>query len=100
MSNLDIGIPFLIGRDEALRRLKNLLPQIQAEHASDLMDFEEEWDGYSCKFSFRGLGMKITGALLVSENAVNLSASIPFPASLATGKIERVIREKASQVLK
>ncbi len=99
MSSLNIVIPFLIGQNEALRRVKNLIPEIQKEHANDLTDFEETWDGYGCKFSFRGMGLKIIGELQVRLDELDISVKIPFPASLASGKIEEAIKNRASRLL-
>lgn len=99
MAKISISVPFVIGQDEALRRVKTLLPEIQKEHEKDLTDFTEEWDGNSCKFSFRGMGIKIAGALLVGPASLDIAATVPFPASLAAGKIDAAIRERAKKLL-
>jgi hypothetical protein len=99
VAKLSISVPFTIEHDEALRRVKSLLPEIQKEHEKDLTDFVEEWDGNGCKFSFRGMGIKIAGALLVGESSLDIAATVPFPASLAAGKIDAAIRERAIKLL-
>jgi hypothetical protein len=99
VAKISISIPFSIGQDEALRRVKTLLPEIKAEHEKDLTDFAEEWDGNGCKFSFRGRGVKISGAIFVSAFSVDLAATVPFPASMFAGKIDAAIRERATKLL-
>lgn len=99
MAKISISIPFVIGQDEALRRVKTLLPEVAKEYANNLKEFKEEWTGTACTFSFKGGGVRIAGSIVVSAASVDLAADIPFPASMMASKIDAAIRDRAKKLL-
>jgi hypothetical protein len=45
MSNIEIKIPPIIGQEEALKRIKNLVTNLKEEHSGKIKGVKENWNG-------------------------------------------------------
>lgn len=94
-----MSIPHQLSREEARRRIQELLPKMKSDYADQIKDLHEEWNGDTGRFSFSVMGFAVSGTLTVNESSVDLDGNLPFAASFFKGKIKSVIQEKALEVL-
>ena len=99
MPSLEMSIPHKLSREEAKRRIQELLPRMKEDYGEQIKDLQEEWSGDSGKFSFSVMGFAVSGTLTVNESSVDLDGNLPFAAAFFKSKIKSVIEEKAQQVL-
>ncbi len=100
VSKLEMSIPHDLTMEEALKRVKTLLPEMNSgEFAGKITDLTESWMENAGNFSFKASGIKISGSMTVIAGSVELLAAIPFPASLAMGKIEKAIKDRSEKLL-
>ena len=99
MATLEMNIPHSLPREEALKRIKNLLSETKKAHGDKIADLMEEWNGNTGNFSFSAKGFDISGTLTVTGSFVELKSKIPFAVSLFKAKITNAINEKATELL-
>lgn len=99
MGQLTVTLPHRLGRDQAVQRIKQLIPALKRQHADQIDDAWEEWQGSSAEFGFRTSGNEITGRLSVSDSSVSITGKLPFLASLFSDQIEDAIRSEAAKLL-
>lgn len=99
MGQLSVTVPHRLGRERATAKLRDLIPQLKREHASQIDEAHVEWLGYSARFGLRTHGADIKGTLSVSETSVTITGSLPFLASFFSSEIEDAIRSEAAKLL-
>jgi hypothetical protein len=88
-----------IGRDEALKRLKDKFAVAKARYGGEIRNLEEQWTDHTLNFSFSAMGMGVSGTLKVEDDSVKLNAEIPFAATFFKGAIERRLSEELDRLL-
>jgi hypothetical protein len=100
MAKIYIEVKHKLTQAEALKRIKKLLKEVKAEHGDNISELKEEWKGNNGDFSFKVLKYNISGTLEVTEKYAELNAEIPWSLGLFKGKIEKMIKERARELLK
>ena len=100
MPKISINVPHELGQDEAARRLSGLMDAIRNKYKDQIKDLEETMDGHSGTFSFKTMGLKVTGAVEVGETEAAIDCDLPFAAMMFKGKIEGEIRKQVERLLK
>ena len=96
---LVVSIPHRLGRDEALRRLKNGLGRARTDF-SHLMSVEEEvWEGDRVKFRVRALGQSAGGTIDVFEDQLRLEVTLPWLLAKITERLVPAIRKEGTLLL-
>ena len=72
MPKITVTEPHCLRKDEALKRIKELLGQVGTQYADQISNLEEHWDGYSGTFSFTAMGFDVSGTLVVADRDVAL----------------------------
>lgn len=99
MPNIHMTIPHNLSRDEALKRVQKLLGEVRQQYAGSVTDLNERWHGHIGSFSFKTMGMDVTGMVTVGDKEVELEGTLPFAATFFKGKIEQTIRDRALSLL-
>ena len=99
MPTLEMIIDHNLPREEALKRIKNLLSETKRDHGDKIQNLAETWTGNEGTFSFKAQGYDISGTLTVNASSIELKGKIPFAVSLFKGKITKAIDEKAKELL-
>ncbi|OGI81904.1 hypothetical protein A3I25_01020 [Candidatus Nomurabacteria bacterium RIFCSPLOWO2_02_FULL_42_17] len=101
MIKINKTVPHSLSKDEALKRIKNLLSLTKQKFGDKISDVYEDWNGYCGKFSFMIMGHEASGVLEVHEKEVQLSGEVGLPWLLSwfKGKIESTIEEEARKLL-
>ncbi len=96
---LVVTIPHRLGKDEALRRIKDGLGRARGEFAS-LLTFEDEtWSGDRLAFRVAALGQRAAGFIDVYEQAVRLEVTLPWLLAKFAHAVQRVIGHKGQLLL-
>ena len=96
---LIVVIPHRLGKDEALRRIKEGLGRARAEFAWLIALEQEEWSGDRLTFRAAALGQRATGFIDVYEGAVRLEVTLPWLLAQFAHAAQRVIGQRGQLML-
>ena len=96
---LVVVIPHRLGKDEALRRIKEGLGRAKAEFAWLLSLDEEVWTGDRLAFRATALGQHASGFIDVYEAGVRLEITLPWLLARFAHAAQRVIGQKGQLML-
>ena len=96
---LVVVIPHRLGKDEALRRIKEGLGRAKAEFAWLLSLDEEVWTGDRLAFRAAALGQHASGFVDVYEAGVRLEITLPWLLARFAHAAQRVIGQKGQLML-
>lgn len=99
MPGINVEVEHALNQNIATERVKGLLNSLKEDYGDMIKDLNESWNGNSASFSFKVMGMSVTGKLLVSSSQVSLDGQIPFAAVAFKKTIESKIREEALKLL-
>ena len=99
MPSIQITIHHKLTEHEAMARIKHLVTKLEHEHGDKVSDIQEEWHARSGKFSFSFHGMNFAGTMNLHPGTVEIHGKIPLAVALFRGKIKKVIKEKADELL-
>jgi hypothetical protein len=96
---LVVVIPHRLGKDEALRRIKDGLGRARAEFVWLLSLEEEVWSGDRLTFRVTALGQHASGIIDVYETGVRLEVTLPWLLARFAHAAQRVIGQKGQLML-
>ena len=96
---LVVVIPHRLGKDEALRRLKDGLGRAKTEFAWLIALEEETWTGDRLTFRAAALGQHAAGFIDVYDGAVRLEVTLPWLLASFAHEVQRVIGAKGQLML-
>jgi predicted NBD/HSP70 family sugar kinase len=99
MPGMKIVVPHTLTTEEAMGRIQNLLTEIKRDYGDRVSDLKEQWTGDRGEFSFRAMGFAVSGTLQARPGEVVLEGTYPWAAAPFKGKIESMIRDRATQLL-
>ena len=94
-----VTISHRLGKDEALRRIKDGLGRAKTEFAWLLALEEEVWTGDRLSYRVAALGQRAFGTLVVYEQAVRLEVTLPWLLARFAHAVQRVIAAKGQLML-
>ena len=96
---LVVVIPHRLGKDEALRRLKDGLGRAKTEFAWLIALEQEIWTGDRLTFRAAALGQRAFGTLDIYEQAVRIEVTLPWLLARFAHAVQRVIGAKGQLML-
>ncbi|HEY6860120.1 MAG TPA: polyhydroxyalkanoic acid system family protein [Pseudolabrys sp.] len=96
---LVVVISHRLGKDEALRRIKDGLGRAKAEFGWLLSLEEEVWSGDRLTFRITTLGQHASGIIDVYEAGVRLEVNLPWLLARFAHAAQRVIGQKGQLML-
>jgi hypothetical protein len=96
---LVVNISHRLGKDEAVRRIKDGLGRAKTEFSRLLTLEEETWTGDRLTFSVKALGQRACGTIDVYEQAVRLEVTLPWLLAHFAHAVQRVIGQKGQLML-
>lgn len=94
-----VVIPHRLGKDEALRRIKDGIGRAKTEFAWILSLEEEVWTGDRLSFRASALGQRASGFIDVYETGVRLEVTLPWLLARFAHAAQRVIGQKGQLML-
>ncbi len=99
MPKINVNVNHSLDKNEATERIKNLLSKMKTEYGNMVQNLEENWTDNMADFSFKAMGMAVTGKLQVEDSTVILDGKIPLTALPFKKTIEDKISEEAHKLL-
>jgi putative polyhydroxyalkanoate system protein len=99
MASYNVTVPHALDAAAARSRVERFLDEVQRDYAAHVSDVAGQWSDNALQFGFTTTGMRINGTLVVGEDAVQVTGSLPLMASLFRGRIEQTIREHLQKLL-
>ena len=96
---LVVIIPHSLGRDEALRRIRDGIGRARGEFARILTIENESWDDNRLTFGAKAMGQRATGFIDVGEANVRLEVTLPWLLAKFAAAAQRVIGQKGQLML-
>jgi hypothetical protein len=96
---LVVVIPHRLGKDEALRRIKDGLGRARTEFAALLTIENETWDHDRLTLGVKALSQRATGFIDVYDGAVRLEVTLPWLLAHFAHAAQRVIGQKGQLML-
>ncbi len=99
MPTSKVSVAHTIGQQEAMTRLQGFAAGLRERYKDMIKDLEEKVEGNKGIFSFKTMGMKVAGTLLVEDQNVTVTMDLPLAAMLFKGRIEGEVREQLTRKL-
>lgn len=96
---LVVMIPHRLGKDEALRRIRDGLSRAKSEFAWVLTMEDERWEGDTLHFACKSLGQRAHGSIGVYDAAVRVEVKLPWLLQRFAEAAQRVIGQKGQRML-
>ena len=96
---LVVSIPHRLGKDEAVRRLKNGLGQARSGFGHLMTVDEEIWSGDRLTFRLRALGQSASGTIDVQEDHLRLEVALPWLLAKLSERLVPAIRKEGTLLL-
>ena len=93
---LVVSIPHRLGKDEALRRLKNGLGSASANFGHVFKIQEEIWTGPHLQYRISALGQVASGSIDVAEDYVRLEVFLPWLLAKLAETLQPLIRKEGT----
>lgn len=100
MPQFNVSVPHHTTKDEATEFVKNVIDKLGERYADKIKDLEQEFDGEKLNFSFKTLGIKVTGEGTVDDENVNIKGNLPIVAAMFKGQIESGLRDSLERLMK
>jgi len=100
MPKIKVEIEHSISMEQAVTRIKGLLSKLKNDYQDMISELTENWTGNGSDFSFKVMGMKVKGNLVITPTLVSLNGDLPFVAIPFKKTIEDKIREETIKLLK
>ena len=94
-----VSIPHRLGRQEAVRRLKNGLGRARTDFGHLMSIEEESWNGDQVTFRLRALGQAASGVIDVQEDHLRLEVSLPWLLAKLSERLIPAIRKEGTLLL-
>lgn len=96
---LVVVIPHSLGKDEALRRIRDGLGRAKSEFAWALTLEDERWEGDTLHFAAKAVGQRAQGSIGVYDGAVRVEVRLPWLLQRFAQAAQRVIGHKGQFML-
>jgi Putative polyhydroxyalkanoic acid system protein (PHA_gran_rgn) len=99
MANFSMVVTHNLSQDEALRRLQNEIDNLKRQYPDSRGKFQDGWKANVYALEGRVMGFSGSGTMTVHPSQVEITADLPWQATLFKRRIESVIRERLREVL-
>jgi putative polyhydroxyalkanoate system protein len=99
MPNLTVSIPHQLSRQEARRRVEELVANLQRQYGGMASRVEQNWTGDTMNFAVSAMGMSVTGEVVVADDVVRLDVALPFALAMLAGNVKQQIEEEGRKLL-
>ena len=96
---LVVSVPHRLGKEEALRRLKNGLGQAGASFGHLFSIQEETWIDNHLQFRISALGQTASGSIDVADDHVRLEVFLPWLLAKVAEGLQPLIRKEGTLLL-
>ncbi|MFL2869807.1 MAG: polyhydroxyalkanoic acid system family protein [Pirellulaceae bacterium] len=88
-----------LGKESAKTTLSSFMDEALQTYGDSVDNVQSQWNDHDLEFSFKAMGMTVSGKLIVTDDAVTVKGKIPFALSMFRGKIERTMEDELRKAL-
>ena len=101
LSKMKICYKHSLQREEAYRRVNELLSKLQRKYSDKIKNPQMRWnsDNTQMDFSLEIMGFNTTGSVYLRNGEIILEGKLPFMARVFNGRIESIIRGQLEKLL-
>ena len=88
-----------LGRDEAIRHLKEGLARTHGNLGPMIAVEQETWDGDTLRFRMRALGQTAAASIEVLEDVLRIEVSLPWLLAKAAKRLLPILRKETALLL-
>ena len=96
---LTVTIPHNLGREVALKRIKDGIVQLRSTYAGQLTVLDENWAGDKLDFRISALKQTVSGSIEVAETTVTVSVMLPLFLAMLAEKAKAAIQHRGQLML-
>ncbi len=96
---LVVSLPHHLGKQEALRRLKDGIAHLKSSQAGKMSVIEEQWQDDRLTFQVAALGQAASGTIDVLDDQVTCSVQLPWMLALLAEKARGLIQKEGHLLL-
>lgn len=96
---LVVSIPHNLGREEAIRRMKNGLAGVRTQYGHLLTVNEETWNDSQLTFRVTALAQAVSGSIDVADDHVRLEVMLPWLLAKLAERTQTMIGDKGRLIL-
>lgn len=96
---LVVSVPHQLGRDEAIRRLKDGLRWSRERYGAVISFQQEDWRDNQLDFRVGALGQSASGLVHVSDTDVTLSVQLPWLLAKFAEKAQTMLQKQGHLLL-
>lgn len=94
-----VTIPHKLGKEEAIRRLKNGFGTVRSTIGESFAVLTDHWTGDHLDFRASLLGQTTTGTVDVGETSVRLEVQLPWVLAMLANKAKAIVQKKGRLML-
>lgn len=94
-----VTIPHKLGREEAIRRLKNGFGNMRSTFGEKFVVLTDDWKGDHLDFRASLLGQTTTGIADVGESSVRLEVQLPWMLAMLANKAKAMVQKQGQRML-
>ncbi len=96
---LVVSIPHHLGKQEAMRRLKDGIGHLKTTYASKVSVLDDTWTDNVLTYKVSALGQTAAGSLDVGEDHVTVTVLLPWLLALVAEKAKGLIQKEGTLLL-
>jgi hypothetical protein len=96
---MTIQVEHRLPKEEAKRRIVDLIEHLREEHGNELQNLVVDWNGDTAHIRLQARGYSTAGSLEIKASVVDLDFYLPFLLQVFGKKIKSVIQERIQQSL-
>lgn len=94
-----VTIPHQLGKEEAIRRLKNGFGNVRSTVGEKFVVLTDNWKGDHLDFRASLLGQNATGTIDVEDRSVRLVIELPWILALLANKAKAIVQKQGQLML-
>ncbi len=98
-NTVTLSIPHQLSRDEAKKRVEQLVRQVQTQFAGGQGRLEESWSGNTMEFTVSAMGMAARGRVVVETQVVRMEVALPQPLAMLTSTLKQRLEQEGNRLL-
>ena len=103
MSQIELTVPHALSKEEASRRIKDLIPDVTERYGNMIQNLTESRDGDTWRFDFDfskfPFSGHISGEMTVDDSQIILKVSVPDTLAPFQSFLEEAIQRKGRELL-
>ena len=94
-----VTIPHKLGKEEAIRRLKNGFGNVRSAFGENFVVLTDKWAGDHLDFRASLLGQTTIGMVDVADDSVRLEVQLPWILAMLANKAKAIVQKQGQRML-